>query len=80
MAALRDVFGCHSVQAVDLEGEEMKVLKYRFLREGERVKKGDEWRAPPEIRNWRRVPPSGVGVAVPDPLSVGARQFRRLEQ
>jgi hypothetical protein len=80
--ALRDVFGRHSVQAVGVEGEEMRVLKYRLLREGERVKKGDEYRSPQNERGvrgkWKPVESADLGIDVADPLFFAARQFRRL--
>jgi hypothetical protein len=84
VAALCDVFGRHSVQAVGVEGGKMKVLKYRLLREGEQVKKGDEYRSPQNERGkrsrWQTVPKNCIGVIAPDPLFFASTQYRRLEQ
>jgi hypothetical protein len=62
----------------------MKVLKYRLLREGERVKKGDEYRSGTNERGkrsrWQTVPNNCIGVIAPDPLFFASTQYRRLEQ
>ena len=62
----------------------MKPVLYRLLREGERVRKGDEYRSPQNKRGvrgkWKPVEPADVGIDVADPMFFAARQFRRRVQ
>jgi hypothetical protein len=62
----------------------MKVLKYRLLREGERVKKGDEYRSGTNERGrrscWKIVPQNFIGAIANDPRLFASTQYRRLEQ